>query len=132
MRLSNLVMGMILMMAMLLSPCNPFRRRSCPPRSSKCRLSLPRTQSSAAGSPSLTSSRNPCYQQSSSSSSYISLHKSQNCIAIQEGLLARKIWKRAHKEIYIIYMFNGGGLHTIVGRNSPGPQRAKKSPYFSF
>ena len=126
------VMEMILTMAMLLSPCNPFRRRSCPPRSSKCRLSLPRTQSSAAGSPSLTSSRNPCYQQSSSSSSYISLHKSQNCIAIQEGLLARKIWKRAHKEIYIIYMFNGGGLHTIVGRNSPGPQRAKKSPYFGF
>ena len=65
------VMEMILMMAMLLSPCNPFRRRSCPPRSSKCQLSLPRTQSSAAGSPSLTSSRTHCYQQSSSSSSYI-------------------------------------------------------------
>ena len=48
------VMEMILMMAMLLSPCNPFRRRSCPPRSSKCQLSLPRTQNSAAGSPSLT------------------------------------------------------------------------------
>ena len=47
-------MEMILTMAMLLSPCNPFRRRSCPPRSSKSQLSLPRTQSSAAGSPSLT------------------------------------------------------------------------------
>ena len=79
------VMEMILMMAMLLSPCNPFRRRSCPPRSSKCQLSLPRTQSSAAGSPSLTSSRN---QQSSLSSSYISLHKSQYCSATQEGQLA--------------------------------------------
>ena len=92
-------MEIILTMAMLLSPCNPFRRRSCPPRSSKCRLSLPRTQNSAAGSPSLTSSRNPCYQQSPSSSSYIPLHKSQNCIAIQEGLLACKIWKRAHKKV---------------------------------
>ena len=70
-RLSEWVMEMILMMVMLLSPCNPFRRRSCPPRSSKCQLSLPRTQSSAAGSPSLTSSRTHCYQQSSSSSSYI-------------------------------------------------------------
>ena len=70
-------MEIILTMAMLLSPCNPFRRRSCPPRSSKCRLSLPRTQNSAAGSPRLTSSRNPCDKQSSSSSSSSSYTKLQ-------------------------------------------------------
>ena len=44
--------------------------------------------------------------------------------------MACKIWRRAHKEIYIIDMFYGGGSHTIVDRNSP--QRAKKSPYFGF
>ena len=126
-RLSEWVMEMILMMVMLLSPCNPFRRRSCPPRSSKCQLSLPRTQSSAAGSPSLTSSRN---QQSSLSSSYISLHKSQYCSATQEGQLACKIWRRAHKEIYIIDMFYGEGLIQLLVETALAPKGQKS--HFGF